>query len=184
MPMQASFPNDGPPLAIAWYLVARLCQSCADARVSGDEPDQAKEDERPMKSRIFAQSMLIGAAAAAVLLGPTSARACGGLFCSSPNLPVNQAAEKIIFATNADNTVTAVIQIAYQGPAQKFSWLLPLSSVPKMGQIGVASNLAFQRLQTATNPQYTLTTRVEGTCENDFARGANPTSVGASAGGA
>src|SRR3954470_5237961 len=98
---------------------------------------------------------------------PTTARACGGFFCNSAQ-PVNQAAEGIIFADNGDGTTTAVIQIQYQGPSQSFSWLLPISSVPKAdSDIGIASNLALQRLQSATNPNYTLTTRVEGTCRQD-----------------
>jgi MYXO-CTERM domain-containing protein len=118
-----------------------------------------------MSSKPFVRSLLLGAASlVALLAAPSSAQACGGLFCSSPNQPVNQAAEKIIFSANGDGTVTAVIQIQYQGTASKFSWLLPISSVPTAAQIGVASNLGFQRLQTATNPQYTLTTRIEGTC--------------------
>src|SRR3954464_4647223 len=95
---------------------------------------------------------------------PASASACGGFFCNAAQ-PVNQAAESIIFADNGDGTTTAVIQIQYQGPSKNFSWLLPISSVPKAdSDIGIASNLALQRLQSATNPNYTLTTRVEGTC--------------------
>ncbi len=118
-----------------------------------------------MNSEFLLRRVVIGSLAAATYVcAPTAARACGGLFCSSPTLPVNQAAEKIIFSDNGDGTVTAVIEIEYQGPAQSFSWLLPIPSVPSPGQIGVASNLAFQRLQSATNPQYNLTVRVEGTC--------------------
>lgn len=108
---------------------------------------------------------LSGAAlACASLLVPRVASACGGFFCSTAQ-PVNQAAERIVFASNGDGTVTAVIEIQYQGPSESFSWLLPISSVPTGDQIAVASNLAFQRLQAATNPQYTLNTRVEGTCD-------------------
>jgi MYXO-CTERM domain-containing protein len=99
------------------------------------------------------------------LLSPRSAQACGGFFCSASN-PVNQAAERIIFAQNDNATVTAVIEIQYEGPAENFSWLLPISSVPMDGQIAVASNIAFQRLQQATNPQYSLNTRIEGTCDS------------------
>src|SRR3954471_2000317 len=95
---------------------------------------------------------------------PASASACGGFFCNAAQ-PVNQAAEGIIFADNGDGTTTAVIQIQYQGPSQSFSWLLPISSVPKTdADIGIASNLALQRLQSATNPNYSLTVRIEGTC--------------------
>src|SRR5207253_1014494 len=95
---------------------------------------------------------------AASCLMPSAASACGGFFCNRAQ-PVNQAAEGIIFADNGDGTVTAVIQIQYQGPSKSFSWLLPISSVPKSdADVGVASNLAFQRLQSATNPNYTLNT--------------------------
>lgn len=106
---------------------------------------------------------------------PSTALACGGFFCNQAQ-PVNQAAEGIIFADNGDGTVTAVIQIMYEGPSKSFSWLLPISSVPKSdSDIGVASNLALQRLQAATNPNYSLTTTTEGTCRSDGFNG----SVGA-----
>jgi MYXO-CTERM domain-containing protein len=109
--------------------------------------------------------LVVGAALLSLgLLLPRPAEACGGFFCSTAN-PVNQAAERIIFAQNAGGTVTAVIEIQYQGPSENFSWLLPISSVPTDDQIAVASNVAFQRLQQATNPQYSLNTRVEGTCD-------------------
>ena len=112
-------------------------------------------------------SLLASAAlVAAVAFVAPAADACGGFFCSSAQ-PVNQAAERIIFSNNGDGTVTAVIQILYQGPSQSFSWLLPISTVPKSDEdIGVASDVAFQRLQAATNPLYTLTTRVEGECRD------------------
>jgi MYXO-CTERM domain-containing protein len=109
--------------------------------------------------------MALGASLAlGVSMVPQSANACGGFFCSQAQ-GVNQAAERIVFANNDDGTVTAVIEIQYQGPSDKFSWLLPITSVPEGDQIAVASSLSFQRLQTATNPQYSLTTRVEGTCD-------------------
>ena len=50
-------------------------------------------------------------AAAAASWSPPAA-ACGGFFCSQQQ-PVNQAAERIIFADNGDGTITAVIQILY-----------------------------------------------------------------------
>jgi hypothetical protein len=114
--------------------------------------------------KLTIKSTLIGVATAGAVLGSSpSAEACGGFFCSQTQ-PVNQAAERIVFAENGNGTVTAIIQIMYEGPAESFSWLLPISSVPADDEIGVASNLAFQRLQQATNPNYSLTTRVEGTC--------------------
>jgi hypothetical protein len=101
-------------------------------------------------------------------LVPRPAAACGGFFCSATN-PVNQAAERIIFAQNTDATVTAVIEIQYQGPSTNFSWLLPVSGVPD--KVGIASTAAFQLLQQRTNPQYNLTVRVEGTCAQEPNRG-------------
>jgi MYXO-CTERM domain-containing protein len=112
-------------------------------------------------SGIWGLAVVVGLAAAAL---PRSASACGGFFCSQA-AGVNQAAERIVFANNGDGTVTAVIEIQYQGPSDKFSWLLPISSVPMGKDIQVASSQAFGRLQTATNPRYSLTTRVEGTCD-------------------
>jgi hypothetical protein len=118
-----------------------------------------------MKHRYGAIGVAVGLALGATFAA-APARACGGFFCSQA-AGVNQAAERIVFAQNDDDTVTAVIEIQYQGPADKFSWLLPISSVPQGDQIAVASSLAFQRLQQATNPQYQLTTRIEGTCDQD-----------------
>ena len=101
----------------------------------------------------------------AAALGTSSERAeaCGGFFCSVAQ-PVNQAAERIIFADNGDGTITAVIQIMYDGPSENFSWLLPISTVPQSSDLAVASDVAFARLQAATNPQYQLNTVIEGSC--------------------
>jgi hypothetical protein len=112
----------------------------------------------------FQKPLAISAAVlGAVLASSAPAAACGGFFCAATQ-PVNQAAERIVFADNGNGTVTAIIQIQYEGPSENFSWLLPISSVPMGDEIAVASNLAFQRLQAATNPQYNLTTLVEGSC--------------------
>jgi hypothetical protein len=121
------------------------------------------------KHRFTSQFTLLGVLAGAVTgLLAEPAEACGGFFCSQQQ-PVNQAAERIIFANNGDGTITAVIQIMYEGPSENFSWLLPISTVPEEGDLGLASDVAFQRLQAATNPQFNLNTRVEGTCRNQFA---------------
>lgn len=131
------------------------------------------------RATVFGIASLVGALAA-----PRTAAACGGFFCNQAQ-PVNQAAEGIIFADNGDGTVTAVIQIKYQGPSEKFSWLLPISSVPKSdADIGIASDLAFQRLQAATNPNYSLTVRVEGSCrQEDFNGAPSVGSAGSSSSG-
>jgi hypothetical protein len=107
--------------------------------------------------------LLAGAAGVLSLVGwavPQPAHACGGFFCSQA-APVNQQAEEIIFVDNGDGSVTAVIRIQYVGPADRFAWVLPLPGVP---DIGVSSNVAFDRLRQQTDPQYFLDYQVEGTC--------------------
>jgi len=69
------------------------------------------------------QWLLCGGIAASAL-SSEPAQACGGLFCSSAN-PVNQAAERIIFAQEGGRT-SAVIEIQYQGPAERFAWVQTL----------------------------------------------------------
>jgi hypothetical protein len=124
-----------------------------------------------MKHRSSVQTAL--ALGALTFAAPRLAHACGGFFCSQQQ-PVNQAAERIIFADNGDGTITAVIQIMYEGPADDFSWVLPVSQVIGPGQLGVGSDLAFARLQLATNPQYNLTTRIEGQCRDVGGVGIDP----------
>jgi hypothetical protein len=111
------------------------------------------------------------------------AHACGGLFCNSAQ-PVNQAAERILFVENGDGTVTAVIEIQYEGPAETFSWVLPVPGVP---DVAVSSTAAFDRLQAATNPQYTLNTTFEEGCDrpgSDNSAGAPVGAPRAGSGGA
>jgi hypothetical protein len=115
-----------------------------------------------MNLRALTSTALAATLAASAFLAPSPAAACGGFFCNSTQ-PVNQQAERIIFARQADGSVTAVIQIQYQGPSKKFAWLLPVSGSPT---IAVSSNAAFDRIQAATNPLYTLNTQVEGTCRD------------------
>ncbi|MEN9580918.1 MAG: hypothetical protein RJA70_3927, partial [Pseudomonadota bacterium] len=96
-----------------------------------------------------------------VALSAGSAEACGGLFCSATN-PVNQAAERIIFAKNDDGTVTAAIEIMYEGPAHEFAWVLPVPA----GQVDVAvsSKILLDRLDNQSNPQYNLNTQFADGC--------------------
>ena len=98
------------------------------------------------------------------LSSPQRAEACGGFFCSSPSLPVNQSAERIVFSKNDDGTVTAIVQILYNGPADRFAWFLPVPGVPTLD---VSSDTFFTRLQDATNPNYTFTTSFYGDCVNN-----------------
>jgi hypothetical protein len=123
---------------------------------------------------------LLTAGVASSLLGAVpSAHACGGLFCSQSN-PVNQAAEQIIFTQNPDGTVTAAIQIMYEGPSESFAWVLPVQGVPT---VAVSSELAFQRLSAATAPQYQLTTVFDDSCNGRGFLGGPQFAGGAGAGG-
>ncbi len=126
-------------------------------------------------SRLLTPALAASGVLIATLVGQPDAHACGGFFCNNAQ-PVNQAAERIIFSTAADGTVTATIQIQYAGDAESFAWVLPVAGNP---EVNVSSNLAFQRLQAATNPLYTLTTRVEGSCRDDGLRGSPSFNSGA-----
>ena len=127
----------------------------------------------------MSRNRLILSVASALVLAlialPEPARACGGFFCSASQ-PVNQAAERIIFSKNADQTVTAVVQIQYQGPSEEFAWVLPVPGIP---EVNVSSDLAFARLQQASNPQYNFTTVVEGRCKRERGSGADSGTGGA-----
>lgn len=76
--------------------------------------------------------------------------ACGGLFCQ--NVPVDQAAERIIFTVDPD-VVTAYVQINYTGSAPDFAWVVPVPSVP---EVDVAEIDSFNELQAATDPVFML----------------------------
>ena len=126
--------------------------------------------EPMMKRAKISRGLGLGAASAlalsagALVLSPVMSRpveACGGFWCSQ-TAPVNQSAEQIIFVDNPDDTVTAIIQINYVGPSEKFAWVIPIPGDP---EIAVSSNTAFARLDGATAPQYTLERHVEGTCK-------------------
>lgn len=75
--------------------------------------------------------------------------ACGGLFCQ--NVPVDQEAERIIFAVNRDGTISAYVQINYTGEAPDFSWVVPVPSVP---QVDVAEIDTFDELSMLTAPVF------------------------------
>jgi len=84
-----------------------------------------------------------------LLAAPAPALACGGFFCG--NQPVDQQAERIVFAVAEDHT-DMVVQIAYRGSASEFAWVLPLGFVPDPESLGTFSPLALNRLDAATAP--------------------------------
>ncbi len=118
-----------------------------------------------ISSRFLRGGLALGITLGASFVAAPEAHACGGLFCSSPSLPVSQRAERIVFSRDDAGNVTAIVEIQYEGPAQEFAWLLPVAGSP---EVGVSSTAALQRLQAATNPSYFMTTVFEGQCADTF----------------
>ncbi|MDP2341273.1 MAG: DUF2330 domain-containing protein [Deltaproteobacteria bacterium] len=92
-------------------------------------------------------------AVAVVVCAADQALACGGLFCSqvSPT-PVDQAAERILFEILDDGSVSATVEIKYQGDPDEFSWIVPVSGVPDF--VEVAEKDELQLLDAATAPTF------------------------------
>ncbi len=99
-----------------------------------------------MRRLLFILVVVLG-----LLIGfaPQPTAACGGLFCT--NTPVDQAAERIIFAVDRSaGAITAYVQINYTGSADAFSWVVP---VPNNPEVGVAELSAFTELSQLTVPR-------------------------------
>lgn len=107
-------------------------------------------------------------AAAALTTASRPAEACGGFFCGRQ--PVDQTAERILFATNPDGSVTMVTQIQYAGAAPDFAWVVPLAEVPAVDSLAVFPQLALTALDTATGPQFQWPS--DGSCFPPLAAGA------------
>jgi hypothetical protein len=112
---------------------------------------------------------------AAALAAPTVAQACGGFFCGAQT-PVNQAAERILFAVDGDQTVMHV-RVDYVGPPTDFGWILP---VPRGVETALSSETLFSGLDAAFSPTFSLnyefapgceSARNVGVPEGDFAAG-------------
>lgn len=113
--------------------------------------------------------------ATGVTLAPLGvAQACGCFAPPDPSVPVVQAGERIVFATDGGQ-VTAHIQIQYAGDAKDFGWLLPLPSLPEM-ELG--SDELFTQLIAQTQPKYRIV--YANTCGNGVGGSVNaPTAGGA-----
>jgi len=99
------------------------------------------------------------------LLLPRVANACGGLFCE-PQRPVVQRGESIVFGVE-NNVVTMQVQILYEGPAEAFSWVLPLPFQPSTVDVG--SDLLFRSLFRQSLPTFELEIQNEAsaTCSSN-----------------
>jgi hypothetical protein len=116
---------------------------------------------------------LAGLGLAAAFLPGHPAQACGGFFCNQPQNPfdpppVAQTAENVLFAMEKDpqgNThLEAHVQIFYTGPADRFSWVVPVDNEPTLD---VGTNQLFKVLDPATQPTFGLDWHDEGTCKVD-----------------
>jgi hypothetical protein len=113
----------------------------------------------------------LGACLAAMLVSG-EARACGGFFCDRPavpsDLPVAQTGENVLFAMDPTAQglyrLEAHIQIFYTGPADRFSWVVPVDALPTLD---VGSNAVFAALDAATRPKLMVTRKREGVCSDD-----------------
>jgi len=95
---------------------------------------------------------LAPAALLALPLLPVSpvALACGGFFCES--VPIQQAAEQIVFRQDGDR-ITAMVRILYSGEAERFSWVIP---VPNEPDLSLGADITFPELELATRPMFDL----------------------------
>jgi hypothetical protein len=90
-----------------------------------------------------------------------AAYACGGFFCT--NVPVDQAAERIIFAVNdGEGTIDAYVQINYQGAPDAFAWIVPVPNTPRLD---VATMAMLRDLDRLTQPVF-IAPPLDDTCRN------------------
>lgn len=105
------------------------------------------------------------------LFAPLESQACGGFFCNSSN-PVNQSAERILFARR-DGQIDMHIQIQYQGPSTDFGWILP--TAPGV-ETELSSEALFAALDRLYAPTFQLRYQYGDNCQvnfADFASGSN-----------
>ena len=99
---------------------------------------------------------LAGLVAAAVLLTPHLAAACGGLFCDSvAPAPVEQTGERILFEVDLPaGTVTTTVDIQYGGDPSAFAWILPIpvSAAMPVPDLALAPPSLLRDLEIATQP--------------------------------
>jgi hypothetical protein len=99
--------------------------------------------------------------------GASEALACGGFFCDT--VPVDQAAERIVFAIDDVNRKVEVhVQITYQGEADQFAWVVPVAANP---ELFTSVDDLFSRLSPLTMPRWNLSFETEGTCKSMGGRG-------------
>ena len=99
---------------------------------------------------------------ACALLAAPAVSACGGFFCSQ--VPVEQSGEHILFSVEG-KAITAHIQIQYSGPAEKFSWVLPLPEAPS--DLAVGTDTLFSALRAQTDPRFEIKWEFDEGCGSE-----------------
>ena len=99
-------------------------------------------------------------------LAPATTHACGGTFCDSgpTAMPVDQTGESIVFWIDRSGTephTEAHIQIQYEGDAEDFAWIIPVTAVP---EVLVGSQALFDNLLSATVPSFLVTNTFADDC--------------------
>lgn len=115
-----------------------------------------------MQKRILGRKLGALAFAVGAFTHSQESWACGGLFCSLAN-PVEQTAERIVFAQDGSE-ITAIIEVQYEGPSEKFAWLVPMPGTPK---VNVSTVELLNALSSTTTPRYITMDVVEGECVAD-----------------
>ncbi|MDH5492702.1 MAG: DUF2330 domain-containing protein [Myxococcales bacterium] len=94
--------------------------------------------------------LMLAALVATLSLVPRSAQACGGFFCGQQ--PVDQSAERILFAVGEDGSIQMITQISYKGAAADFAWVVPIAELPLEGSLATFPQLALAALDANTGP--------------------------------
>ena len=110
---------------------------------------------------------------AGLLTAPGAALACGGVFCNATT-PVNQAAERILFAQDGSK-MHMHVRLSYQGPPTEFGWLLP---APPDVETALSSELLFTRLDAQFGPLFNLTREFDDHCLQAQNRAGAPSAAG------
>src|SRR5688572_25796311 len=94
---------------------------------------------------------IVGASLLVTLASTRDTCACGGMF--SPDATIFQHTERIIVTDHGDGTISAILQIGYEGEAEDFAWVLPIPEVipPEAVEVVEDGAAAFDELQQNTN---------------------------------
>jgi MYXO-CTERM domain-containing protein len=147
----------------------------------------ANRRARPHRTATAAIALTGLVAGSLALMPSPDARACGCFHPPpDPTVPILQAGERLVF-THKDGKVTAIIQMAYQGDARTFAWMIPLPSVPTMK---LSVDEVFTQVMAATQPKYSMNKIAGSSCAWTQNRGGGPqfatpavANAGASSGG-